>query len=169
MSKCPNGKYADALKGQCLACSKTCQTCSGNSNKCTTCATGKYLEADTCKTCVLGNCENCYAKDKCTTCTKGFFLTAGKQCQKCKDKCSHCTSATNCLDCHGAKFLDGHDCVDDCPSGKWKNKGSKTCDACKVPCKDCGASATDCTACNVGQYLKSGTCFKCVMTNCNDC
>ena len=83
-TSCPAGHYPNDSDYTCLNCDSTCLNCSnGSSNACTSCSTGLFFYASSCKsTCPSGFygdystniCEICNYISNCTSCESGYYM-----------------------------------------------------------------------------------------------
>ena len=93
---CPSKYYSDSVSGKCLACHKTCETCSNGTNKdCLKCISS--LDFDI---------VNKVCSSKCTLTTQYYDLTT-ITCKDCYSTCLTCFDGTSqgCLTCSTGKVL----------------------------------------------------------------
>ncbi|XP_066488376.1 extracellular matrix organizing protein FRAS1 [Tiliqua scincoides] len=139
MASCGPGFYPDA--GLCLACKKTCSTCT-NGFACTSCQASLLLKD--------GQCV--------TSCGEGFF-PGSLQCTACHESCSACwgPAADNCLACRDPShlLLDGL-CVSDCGHRFYVDEG--VCKACNTSCERCYPDRPRCSTCASNRVLHEGNC-----------
>jgi proprotein convertase subtilisin/kexin type 5 len=65
----------------------------------------------------------------------------------------------NCKTCPEGRYLDGAECPEKCPCGKYENDEKNTCDKCDNSCKCCtGPKDNECTECHNGTYLHNNKC-----------
>ena len=81
----------------------------------------------------------------------------------CVNPCLDCSDATSCLSCTlkssspnfgSPTYLDGTDCVVDCPDGKLANDDTLECDECSDDCVTCTGTTDYCDSCDVSSGLK---------------
>lgn len=97
-NSCPSGFYP---KGKaCFVCNISCSTCSGASDKCTTCSEGYYKKNNTC----VANCG------------RGYYLDASsKMCKQCNASCGSCDGKPDaCTSCDPPRYKKGSSCLTDC-------------------------------------------------------
>ena len=75
-----------------------------------------------------------------------------KSCVACSSVCATCTSLSVCQSCQSvngiAYFKEGSSCTVSCPSNKFGNINTMTCDPCANGCLTCfGAALTECNSC----------------------
>ncbi|KAL4456740.1 hypothetical protein ABPG73_014766 [Tetrahymena malaccensis] len=148
----------------CRKCSSLCQTCS-DSQSCTTCIQGYYLQASQCFPCDT-SCLSCSkaGPSNCIVCQQqGYFistkqnnicvascdLTQGQYidqsnpqqyyCKQCSNFCQSCNNQQNCLACIQGYYLNNNKCFQ--------------CDASCLQCSDQGSS--NCTICQQSGYYIS--------------
>jgi len=169
---CNPGYYFDDGLGDCAACHPYCEECyGGNSDDCTACNPGYFLQGNTCVGCEP-HCSACTDADTCTECGSGWYLLNND----CFDDCSTqgayfnddtaippaCTPcSTGCLTC-----ADGATCTS-CIDGYYMNVD--VCSPCHPSCATCfGQTQNDCIACNPGYFMEGSTCTACE-SNCDEC
>ncbi|CAD8093460.1 unnamed protein product [Paramecium primaurelia] len=182
---CLSGKYYDQTQKYCLDCDKTsCVTCTGTATTCLSCASGKYLENNTCKTCDP-KCIACTSLTTCQSCSVGYYYN-GSECLACTLPCIECNSGSICTKCQNDLYkLSLSQCIscslpcrtcdqDVCKSCVNKYyfdsaeiDTTKKCKLCISPCDQC-TSSSSCTTCISGFYLDGTSCLKCT-NNCNTC
>ena len=180
-STCPDGYWGDDATQSCQVCHSFCSECSGpNSNECSACKSGYFLQGSTCMTCHLA-CSVCAGSldSQCSACNPNHYLQPppsdttclgscpngywlddeSNQCQPCHAFCSICTSSshTECTVCNSGFFLQPSSttCSDSCPDGYWLNSTSNVCENCDISCAICSSSDnTQCSACKSGYFLQ---------------
>lgn len=129
---CPFQSYYQSSGNTCQPCSDSfCEIC--ESNQCSSCLDGYFLQNNaSCVKCI-SNCESCIASNTCLLCTEGFYfsqtacvqysqavlggigvLQNNNLYQLCGLGCAICTSSA-CLSCAPGYFLNGSSCSF-CPS-----------------------------------------------------
>ena len=136
-----------------------CIECS-NSDSCSKCGMGYYLEGNTCKKCI-DNCMECTNAKECEKCDiwGGYYLNSNK-CSKCQEPYELCE--TNYLYCKDYYYLDKKS-DPPCVKSKYNNcqKSEMT------------ASGEVCVMCDNGYGVFSNNgkteCKKCTISNCRTC
>ncbi|CAG9324115.1 unnamed protein product [Blepharisma stoltei] len=151
-----------------------CDTCTSGQT-CSKCATGYYLDSNSCKACsgFNKNCQECSGAGFCTNCKTGYVASDSGTC--------FASSIPNC------KVLnaDGVSCKT-CLSGYYENNGScaqiactgiqywdgvnKQCTMCSTIDPDCTICTSDkkCTSCSVGKIANdAGLCSTSTLTHCS--
>ncbi|KAJ6520275.1 insulin-like growth factor binding protein [Mycena sanguinolenta] len=157
---CPDGSFGDGTS--CVACSASCQTCSGpTSNDCTLCPQTHYLTNN-------GSCVSASSTGVC----EGSNLIADNnkgECDTCGAKCTSCeiagfnvastVNALKCTACLKGTVLSGGQCIDSCPTGTFLSPTDNvTCTACDSSCSTCSGSSTFCLTCPTNQLASNGKC-----------
>ncbi|KAL4478585.1 hypothetical protein ABPG74_006820 [Tetrahymena malaccensis] len=144
-------------------CDSSCKSCSSpkNSNSCTDCFDGSFLNANNqCIQCQKP-CQNCVSQaTKCTSCinnTDYTFDNVNQICNLvCNNTCSSCfgpNDNTKCNSCIDGYYLDG-----------------TTCKQCSSPCSKCSQSPTQCTGCIASYQLNNqNQCIPSCDSSCNTC
>jgi hypothetical protein len=165
-TKCQNGFYYDATAKKCQTGSvENCLTYSQSAvNTCTVCKNGFYLSGSNClKHSAQNNCTTYdpVISNKCSACQTNFFLfTPQTTCVQANviEKCSSNQDLTNCAVCQ-----DGFKLTTTTP---------KKCEQITSPsfCLQVDpASPNNCVKCQVGYFIKAGTCvlpYQIFSTNC---
>ena len=158
-----------------------CVTCSADGTTCQECANGFYIKSNLCSGCdntpnyfkdatgkcqlCMKNCLACSSKTTCTTCYGGFTLNADKTFCLCNvDNCEVCeneSTTPTCKTCavnYGMAPADASTCI---------RCTVTNCNLCKIDTN----GVPQCTLCNDGYYIKSGTCEACAVkvTGCVTC
>ena len=108
-----NGSFLDSKNG-CGKCSINCATCSGNSENCTSCLPGTFLNN-------TGNVtSNCV-----TFCLERYFSDpVTRSCMPCDKECYNCdVRRDNCTSCGANKFLRQSKCVQKCQDNEMTLQG----------------------------------------------
>lgn len=108
------------------------------------------------------------------SCNIGWFAnTTTMTCQQCLYDCYTCTSATACATCNATtnyRSLNSSRCK---PLAGYYDNGTNNpvAQPCSSPCATCQTTATYCTSCVTGYYLKGSQCLACnsAMIFCNVC
>ena len=100
------------------------------------CTIGTYLDASSksCQSCE-GNCDTCTSAIECLSCELGFYFIEGRclascpsnsiqfdsvevqECLKCTEPCASCEDTVDkCTSCSPSTFLYEHQCLDKCPA-----------------------------------------------------
>ncbi|KAL4429648.1 hypothetical protein ABPG74_017057 [Tetrahymena malaccensis] len=148
-------QYYLSQQGECLPCSSQCLNCIGNSNICTKCYPGYFLDPITfqCNPTCAQNCLTCtepLSPYQCTSCDKDYYLS-NKQCLNCLS----ITDFTQPIpkECDGL-FLFNSDCNSKC----------KVCLATDIKfclsCSDQTTSAPYCD-CSLNSIFLNGLCRSC--------
>merc|ERR1712032_98028 len=84
----------------------------------------------------------------------------GGVCRPCRAPCASCRGTTStCTTCTGNLFLDGANCVDQCPQGSFV-QSNRQCAACSSNCRTCSSTADNCLTCDsVTPYLNDNRCL----------
>ncbi|GBB91359.1 hypothetical protein RclHR1_01860013 [Rhizophagus clarus] len=142
---------------------QNCETCSGEI--CLQCSPPSFL--------LEGSCVPPAANTgKCSSSTNQSFIADNSQniCQPCPSTCLDCiipnfnTSSTidnlQCTQCIPGYFLNGGECVKDCPTGKFANFTDNSCQACEPSCSNCkGPQNNECISCSNKDFFNSnGVC-----------
>lgn len=144
----------------------------------TTCASGNYLETDTCVACSYP-CNSCSGPSTCLTCAvsttnvgvtmlfynaycydscPGATLSNGLTCTACNTRCSSCQGTVDtCLSCNSPFLLYNNQCIANCPADTTITVGL-ACVDCNSNCKFCSGTTTTCTACPDSRVLQGTTC-----------
>lgn len=126
--KCSTGTYLDAATNTCSACNSACADCIGpEPDKCTSCASGKYLKRD-----ASGAIECIDSVD----CGEGYYAdSATNTCSSCGiDKCQTCASdsgVVKCMKClSGYLSIDSLSCQSQCdgPNQQGHANGKSVCE-----------------------------------------
>ncbi|XP_044760747.1 epidermal growth factor receptor isoform X2 [Coccinella septempunctata] len=180
VSKCPINKFEE--NGICKPCHNNCvDGCTGPKNivgpgGCNSCEKAIMRE---------NSMDICLRKDE--SCPDGYYddwvvpheqasllkPLAGKAiCRKCHPRCETCTGygfhVLMCTRC--AKYRDGEQCVDDCPSDNYPDDNSRECKQCHPECRGCkGPGPEHCHVCqNFKIYedndVNENNSFTCVAT-----
>ncbi|XP_053108034.1 extracellular matrix organizing protein FRAS1 isoform X2 [Hemicordylus capensis] len=140
VAACGAGFYQDA--GLCLACKKTCATCT-NGFTCASCQNSLQLKG--------GQCV--------ASCGEGFF-PGPLQCRACHESCSTCQgpAANNCSSCKDPSrvLLEGQ-CVPSCARGFYLK--NSVCKACNESCEACYPDQSRCLSCAPDRVLHGGNCL----------
>src|SRR5207244_4016616 len=65
----------------------------------------------------------------CDLCPKSYFLFSGLYCKPCDSNCVTCAvTQSNCSFCQPGFYLSGNQCLSVCPTEKFPNTTSSTCD-----------------------------------------
>ncbi|EFO61865.1 Proprotein convertase subtilisin/kexin type 5 precursor [Giardia lamblia P15] len=172
--KCSTGTYLDVATNTCSTCNSACTACTGpGTDKCTSCALGKYLKRDTsgatecvdsadcgegyyaddvtrsCSSCDIDKCQTC-APDggvlKCVKCSSGYLSIDSRSCLSQCDEPNQQADASGkpVCECIAGAYLEGSGCVQ-----------------CNSACLECkGPGSDNCTKCSSDKYTKvdgSGT------------
>ena len=180
LNACPLGTWPDSSTNICQPCYQntlgpqfSCLTCnSGAGDNCLSCDTGSFLAPTP-----VGECL--------ASCPAGFWPDSGtRTCKICYQNsanpllsCLTCNGGTSssCLSCHVGAFLSsvsGGSCVTSCPSNKWANPITRTCEDCyqntvgpAFSCATCnGANSYNCTSCASNTYLYPAEVGQCLGT-----
>ena len=133
---------------------------SEETNHCTSCPMGTYLESDnSCNICNNLTCPiECdetkyYLNFTCLDqCPENCFVENNNNCKVCDNSCKTCNQASNknCLSCSYPKYLYNGECLLDCPQYYYKNNESHICSRCHHSCITClDSSDSSCTSCDV--------------------
>ncbi|XP_061439271.1 extracellular matrix organizing protein FRAS1 isoform X3 [Rhineura floridana] len=139
VTSCGSGFYPDA--GLCLACKKTCSTCT-DGFACTSCQESLQLKD--------GQCV--------TSCGEGFF-PGSLHCTACHESCATCwgPTANNCLACQDpSRVLREGFCIASCGQGFYIKDG--VCKACNGTCDMCYPDRPRCSACASDRIVHGGIC-----------
>ena len=194
LSYCPDGYWKDDATKTCLVCHSYCSKCSGpNTDECSACISGYFLQGSTCELCHSA-CSACTGalSSQCTACNSNYYLQpppldtacldsctdgywpddASNQCQPCHGSCSICSGPENtvCTACSSGFFLQplSTTCSDSCPAGYGGNSSTNTCVQCDTSCSTCsGPNNNQCSACNSGYFLQPGS-TTCLLDSCPD-
>ena len=178
---CGSAYFLDAASKYCVACDKSCQTCSDVA-LCTACnptGTTPYLSQNQCLAqCPAGSFSyvDAAGKRQCrSTCGDGFYAESGL-CSACDSSCLTCSgkAATACLSCDQAGpnpiFLNGI-CSKSCPAGTYMHENSQGFQDCVTSCGDgfaLVAGTNQCVDCNPSCATCSGAaagqCITCKQT-----
>ncbi|EGR31680.1 zinc finger lsd1 subclass family protein, putative [Ichthyophthirius multifiliis] len=164
---CPADKWGNTATRQCTACQAKCLTCS-NGNNCDTCFSNRVVPNCGCP---VNNYDNLKYQEACFPCSN---ISVG---------CSICDNKT-CQSCLSTHFLDGNQCVINCPADKWGNTATRQCTVCQAKCLTCsnGNTCDTCFSnrvvpncgCPVNNYDNSDylqACFPCsnISVGCSTC
>ena len=168
-STCEDGTYSSTACSafddtECSECDAFCETCSGpTASECTSCSTGRFLEAGVCETC--STCEG--PTFQAASCTE----TSDIECSSCDSFCASCSgpTASECTSCWAGHFLEGGLCetCSACDPGYFQaasctETNDTVCTACDPSCESCsGPSPTECVSCPEGSFLEDGYCVPC--------
>jgi hypothetical protein len=155
--KCPTSQYFDTL-GNCITCHPSCLTCKGP----------KDSDCLTCDTTIPSTFRVLYEGQKCR-CKDGYTpnSTTGK-CDPCHTSCLICATsdAAGCLTCNLGRQPELATLPTKCPCAPkfYLVLATQQCQPCHPTCKTCsGPSSAECTACESGAELNSGSC-RCAST-----
>ncbi|ESU34931.1 Molecular chaperone, DnaJ family protein, partial [Giardia duodenalis] len=167
--KCSTGTHLDAATNTCSACNSAFT--GPEPDKCTSCASGKYLKRDasgateyvnsidcgegyyadsaanTCPLCGIDKCQTCVSDSgvvRCMKCLSGYLSIDSLSCQSQCDKPNQQADASD-------------EPVCECIAGAYL-EGSVQCDSACLECK--GPRSDNCIKCSLGKYTKmngSGT------------
>ena len=180
---CANtNQFGDASDQRiCKNCDLNCATCIETAIKCTSCASPLYLDSYTCVSACSAPNWGVNNTKKCESICQ-FENEFGDEydnriCKRCDNNCRTCVNlSTYCLSCNPPNYLSGSSCVSTCPSPRWGNNISRTCDAscansneygdasyrickkCDLNCATCLGTSTVCTSCKFPLYLSSTIC-----------
>ena len=151
LPSCPSGYTQDSINRNCtIPCHSTCEYCTGpNSNQCTSCPVGSYLQLDG------SSCD--------FNCPSGYIPNAtARMCTNpsCDYTCSVCTGSAStykCLSCLPGYFLQpDYTCDTSCPFGYSQDTVNRVCTLiCDLSCAVCtGSSSNECSSCNNGFFLQ---------------
>ena len=132
---CPPGNFVTTTPLlECLSCDTNCATCQNLSTQCLTCkVTEPFLMAD----------NTCSA-----ICPPPKVVVNTNQCLDCQSPCLTCqTTPSTCLTCIPGYFKEGTSCLQICPSGKFGDSQTQTCEACNIKCSNCIGDKDTCTGC----------------------
>ncbi|KAF7347454.1 Extracellular matrix protein FRAS1 [Mycena venus] len=164
---CPDGSFSNGTN--CVACSASCDTCSGpTSNDCTLCPQSHYLTNN--GSCVSASSTGvCDGSNLIADNNKGKCDTCGAKCTSCEIASFNVASTVNQLKCTGClkgTVLSNGQCIDTCPTGTFLSpKDNVTCTACDSSCSTCSGSATSCLTCPTGQLALNGKCVSTCPSN----
>ena len=104
VKSCPATFFTNQTNPKCEHCVYSCATCSGTSDRCTSCGYGRFLSGSVCV----------------RKCRWGFFgNTSSGLCTRCSSRCMQCKDGTRddiCTRCAYGKSLINQQCVDTCPA-----------------------------------------------------
>ncbi|KAJ7269285.1 insulin-like growth factor binding protein [Mycena haematopus] len=164
---CPDGSFSDGTN--CVACSASCETCSGlTSSDCTLCPQTHYLTNN--GTCVSASSTGvCEGSSLIADNNKGKCDTCGAKCTSCEIASFNVASTVNQLKCTGClkgTVLSGGQCIDSCPAGTFLSPTDNvTCTACDPSCSTCSGSSTSCLTCRSNQLALNGKCISTCPSN----
>ncbi|KAF7337625.1 Extracellular matrix protein FRAS1 [Mycena sanguinolenta] len=164
---CPDGSFSDGTS--CVACSASCQTCSGpTSNDCTLCPQTHYLTNN--GSCVSASSTGvCEGSNLIADNNKGECDTCGAKCTSCEIADFNVASTVNQLKCTGClkgTVLSGGQCIDSCPTGTFLSPTDNvTCTTCDSSCSTCSGSSTFCLTCPSNQLASNGKCVSTCPSN----
>lgn len=119
-----------------IECHMSCLTCRNTSESgCLTCEEGLlYWEGQCLENCPEGSYQN--------------FT----DCIACPPECKKCSSSLECVE-----YVSDKRCVNECPSGMYRDNLSGKCSKCDHACSTCyGPSGSECSECNVEEgYIKT--------------
>ena len=177
---CGNGYFFDAQTEYCVACGKTCVTCSDSAG-CTSCAAATpYLSQNQCLAeCPSGsfNSIDATGKKECkSTCGDGFYMFENT-CNKCHSTCLTCSGPgpSACLTCdkqgENPIFRD-NTCSLTCPTGTFMHENANGFRECVATCGDGFAiipennQCVDCpSTCATCSGSAPGQCLTCQTTS----
>ena len=175
---CPPGYWKDDTNRICTACHSACSACSGpNSNQCSTCNPGYFLQGTTCAACHLA-CSVCTGAldSQCSACKTNYYLQPEPSDTTCLDSCPSIRywpdPATNtCEECHSfcseCSGPNSNECSS-CSSGYFL-QGASTCIACHPACSVCtGSLDSQCSACKTNYYLQPSPSETTCLDSCPD-
>ena len=143
-----------------IICGDNCLKC--DTIGCLTCKEGYMpVYASTGYECVecykdITQCAKC-SPDRyerfCTECNVGYYLDNPTVCGRCIENCDSCSDSSGCSSCHAGYYYNGN-----------------ICDKCNDNCLTCQGSATNCTRCHDGYFIKEedNTCGECI-EHCKEC
>ncbi|ELP91746.1 hypothetical protein EIN_521930 [Entamoeba invadens IP1] len=117
----------------------------------------------------VNNCEVCDSETTCQKCIDGYILIDG-QCQTCQyyGECYQC-DIYKCTACSANyKYRSELSRCDFCETELGYYFSGNDCYKCNSICKLC-TSASICTECIDGYYLKDSKCLPCTLTGCSKC
>lgn len=134
----------------CAPCHPDCRSCSGQGpNQCLTCPRGLSFHQGSCL----------------TDCPTGKYKSEQSDgqsvCLPCDDSCGECVgpSSSDCTACSSGSYLHNGVCLTACPTGKYGNSGSHTCENCRI----CGAGTFATGGCDDG--VRDTVCQSCRVCN----
>eukprot|EP01022_Parablepharisma_sp_SALTPOND_P020114 TRINITY_DN356_c0_g2_i4.p1 TRINITY_DN356_c0_g2~~TRINITY_DN356_c0_g2_i4.p1 ORF type:complete len:851 (-),score=53.31 TRINITY_DN356_c0_g2_i4:242-2413(-) len=176
---CMIGTYYKSEDNTCNDCSiiPNCKICD-STPKCTTCATGFYVNDGNCTSCSenFTNCDACSSDTLCDQCKTGhYWNTTTTNCEACMEGCTACADPKTCLICADGYRSDTKNVCHKCPPGCSTCKNETACETCMdghyfdsvgLKCNPChGLCATctnstenDCTSCIANATLSDHTC-----------
>ena len=159
--KCENNYILQ--NGECVPCGEIINKCvTSSDNICTGCETDYYLTSEnTCKMCVIDNCDECTRDGSCRICSFNYTKTIGSmECMTCSkmEGCSYCVreEEMKCQQVQPKYYID--------------NQGrSKKCTQLDANCDEC--TVKGCTKCKEGYTNVNGNCEKCgeAINGCSTC
>ncbi|XP_031463336.1 extracellular matrix protein FRAS1 [Phasianus colchicus] len=143
---CSPGYYKDGSQ-TCKPCNSQCLNCE-SATGCTSCR-------DPAKVLLFGECQY-------ESCAQQYYLDfSTKTCKECDWSCNACKGPlrTDCLQCMDSSVLHEGACVEQCPTGFYKE--SETCQRCDQHCLQCH-QPNECSLCEAPFFLLGTQCvYKC--------
>ncbi|KAJ1206755.1 hypothetical protein NDU88_002156 [Pleurodeles waltl] len=138
---CPQGHFA--ARSTCTPCSENCEACS-DSDRCTRCSQGYYLESGKCLKLECGDGE---VEDP-----------DYAECVPCESGCRRCSSSDPeiCSSCIEGLYMYQSRCYNSCPEKTYAEDSSMNCVDCDSACLSCEKS--ECFWCKEDFYLLDGQC-----------
>lgn len=141
---CPSGYFM--VNSVCNPCPQLCLTCQSDAY-CSSCVSSATIFYN----------NICY-----TSCPTGTYLVSSgsglASCTQCPISCLSCLSSSQCLSCAPGYFLNGQQCLTNCPTGYYGDTGSNRCTLCNGNCTAC-TSASICNSCAQPYVLLNGACL----------
>jgi hypothetical protein len=153
-TSCVSSNYA-LLTGVCTLCTSPCASCSSsvttcltcianygltNTTACENCFPNRFKNGEVCAPCVAG-CRVCPDALTCTSCAWAKYLNVNNTCSNCIADCGVCTDGLTCVTCKVGFYADG----------------SGICQPCSPNCYKCLILDANCTHCNLGNGLITGS------------
>ena len=154
VAACPTHTFINTtIPRFCQACNDTCENCTTNAFKCTSCYAGFYLYN-----------FSCY-----NPCPLQTYTNSNTTCAPCFSLCYECgTISTNCTVCDlngtnlGFLFTTNNTCVKTCGPGFFDDTnngtGPNVCTDCDPSCATCKLNSTYCFSCNPNYFLLGNVC-----------
>ncbi|KAL4488340.1 hypothetical protein ABPG72_019190 [Tetrahymena utriculariae] len=155
-TSCINGYNLNG--NQCIInCDSSCKTCNtpNDSNNCSSCKDGFYLDKGACKNC-QSPCSNCKeSATKCLDCNLNYKLESSQCNPICDTTCKTCSNPLDdksCISCFDGFYLQNSKCL-----------------KCQSPCETCIQNSSKCLTCQNGYKLSLNNPNSCELTCDSSC
>ncbi|XP_013861969.1 proprotein convertase subtilisin/kexin type 5 [Austrofundulus limnaeus] len=152
LAPCPSHTYRDTMTGECEDCDASCLTCFGpHLGSCTSCREGQRLDGHN------------YCLPSAFKCSPRQYAAQDGDCRPCHKFCHRCSGPgkAHCLSCNQGHLLLNGTCVDECPTGYYREESGQKCEPCHASCQTCvGKRSLQCLTCKSHLFREAKECVE---------